>query len=320
MASTSTALHKPPTLVVHADWGKDPKKRWMASAALDANGYLVHAPELVGDLATFFDRLLASVGPNGCVLVGFDFPIGLPMAYATRAGINDFVTALAGFGTGPWIDFFAPACSRAEIGIYRPFYPHKPGGTSREHLLSALGISVYEDLLRECERGQAGRSEACALFWTLGAKQVGKGAITGWRDLIAPALRGGKVKLAVWPFHGKLPALLMTQRLVVAETYPAEAYRHLSFPRGGWSKRNQSGRKARAVEILNWASNRAIAMEASAKAAIVDGFGPSKDGEDPFDATVGLCSMLEVVQGHRPAGCPSSKDVAQVEGWILGQA
>ena len=44
-------------------------------------------------------------------------------------------------------------------------------------------------LLRRCERGGNGHKQACCLFWTLGGNQVGKAAIIGWRDVLAPALR-----------------------------------------------------------------------------------------------------------------------------------
>lgn len=39
-----------PQLVVHADWGTNPKKRWMAKAMLTENGtYFALYPELVGE-------------------------------------------------------------------------------------------------------------------------------------------------------------------------------------------------------------------------------------------------------------------------------
>ena len=49
-------------------------------------------------------------------------------------------------------------------------------------------------------------------------------------------------------------------------------------------------------------------------------FAPSKDAEDPFDALVGLLSMLDVLVGYRAAGAPSESAVATVEGWILERA
>lgn len=50
-----------------------------------------------------------------------------------------------------------------------------------------------------------------------------------------------------------------------------------------------------------------------------DGFGPREDGEDPFDAVVGACSMLDVVLGHRSDGAPNDAVVGTIEGWIFGQ-
>jgi len=32
------------------------------------------------------------------------------------------------------------------------------------------------------------------MFWTLGGNQVGKAAISGWRELLAPARRAGIAK------------------------------------------------------------------------------------------------------------------------------
>jgi hypothetical protein len=68
-----------PQLIVHADWGSDPRKRWMCVANLDGSVYVVGAPELVGDLADFWERV-ARRADGKSLLVGFDFPIGLPKA------------------------------------------------------------------------------------------------------------------------------------------------------------------------------------------------------------------------------------------------
>ena len=47
-------------------------------------------------------------------------------------------------------------------------------------------------------------------------------------------------------------------------------------------------------------------------------FGARNDGEDRFDAVVGLLGMLDVVLGNLPSGEPED-DTTRVEGWILGQ-
>jgi hypothetical protein len=56
------------------------------------------------------------------------------------------------------------------------------------------------------------------------------------------------------------------------------------------------------------------------RARVGDGFGPSKSAEDPFDAMLGLLSMVDVALGYREDGAPDSDVVRAVEGWILGQA
>lgn len=91
-------------------------------------------------------------------------------------------------GKGPWADFYNPAARADEISLVRPFYPRAPGGTSKQQLLDALGVGCSEELLRLCDRPTAARGKACEIFWTLGANQVGRAAIHGWRDLLAPAV------------------------------------------------------------------------------------------------------------------------------------
>jgi hypothetical protein len=81
-----------------------------------------------------------------------------------------------------------------------------------------------------CEHSTPARGQACEPVWTLSANQVGRAAIAGWRDLLAPALLAGQV--VIWPFDGDLGVLLESSRLTVAETYPAEIYDHLGLTRG----------------------------------------------------------------------------------------
>jgi hypothetical protein len=50
-----------------------------------------------------------------------------------------------------------------------------------------------------------------------------------------------------------------------------------------------------------------------------DAFGAADDGEDPFDAVLGLLGMLAVLLGHRPVGIVDDEEVRRVEGWILGR-
>ena len=180
-----------PTLVTHADWGSHPEKRWMAKAVLRADGhYTAHAPELVGEPGTLVERLVAQAGPRGCVLLGFDFPIGLPARYAECVCIRDFLALLPQLGHGDWSEFYTVAERPDQIGLRRPFYPQfsrRKGEARLSHLLDGLGLEV-SDLRRRCEQARSGRRAASPLFWTVGGQQVGKAAISGWKDVLGPAL------------------------------------------------------------------------------------------------------------------------------------
>ena len=89
--------------------------------------------------------LAAGAGPGETVFAGFDFPLGLPEAYATAAGIDRFIPALSRFGRGRWSDFYSPADTPDEISIRRPFYPNKPGGTRHKHLTDGLGVTGSQE-------------------------------------------------------------------------------------------------------------------------------------------------------------------------------
>jgi hypothetical protein len=306
-----------PVLVAHADWSAHPAKRWMARALLQPGGrYLVLPPVRVGALDGFWAWLQA-VAPTGPILVGFDFPIGLPAAYADRVGIEDFPAALDGFDG----DFYSVARTPEEISLARPFYPDRPGGRSRRDLVDALGLEAWDRLHRRCDRATASRPAACPMFWTLGGNQVGKAAISGWRELLAPARRA-RMNVAIWPFDGALAALLSTPSFVVAETYPGEVYVHLGLrpalrSRGG--KRRQAARAACAGLLLAWAERSQVSLAPALADDIEAGFGPLAGADDRFDSVVGVFGMLNVLRGGRPSGEPDDPVVLRVEGWILGQ-
>lgn len=305
-----------PDLVAHADWSTDPKKRWCATAVRGDDGrYRVSTPELVGDVDTYFDRLRARVGANATVLAGFDFPIGLPASYAAKVGFTDFRTALSMFGRDEWHNFYKPARSRSEISIGRPFYPYaagRKGEHRQQYLYGGLGLEDMSHLKRRCER------RAQSLFWLIGGNQVGKAAISGWRDLLTPAL-GSDIPVSIWPFDGLLEDLLARPGTVIAETYPADMCRHLDLPASepSRSKRCQADRAASASTIMAWTNRNAVRLIDRLEREIEDGFGPGSDGEDPFDAVVGLLGMLDVVFGSLASGEPRD-DTTQIEGWMLG--
>jgi hypothetical protein len=151
-----------PTHIYHADWGTDPSKRWLARAKLGLDGrHTAEAPRPVGDHAQLITSIRSEIGSEGCALVGFDFPIGVPERYASAAEIEEFKPFLLELGTGAWADFFTVSRIAAEITIHRPFYPFRPGGTQQAHVLKALGLQHIDDLRRQCERKQIGRRAAC---------------------------------------------------------------------------------------------------------------------------------------------------------------
>lgn len=308
-----------PRVIAHCDWSIHPGKRWMAVALRDADspGWQIGVPEPVGATATFLARLAARSTAPGPVLVGVDFPIGVPAAYGAATGLANFAALLGTVGSGAWDRWFDVCDERADIGIHRPFYPARPGGRRREHLLTGLGHADAADLLRACERKTDQRPAACSLFWTLGGNQVGKAALAGWREVLQP--QGARI--ALWPFDGALHDLLRGDRTIVAETYPGDTYHRLGIGRRPvWSKRSQAGRTSVAPPLLDWLAQRGHAQAPGLAAAIRDGFGAHASGEDQFDALVGLCGMLDVVDGHRAEGPPLDAQVGRWEGWVLGQA
>jgi len=52
---------------------------------------------------------------------------------------------------------------------------------------------------------------------------------------------------------------------------------------------------------------------------MVNGYGSGKDGEDRFDAVMGLLKMIEVVEKRRPERTEEATGTADREGWILGR-
>jgi hypothetical protein len=309
-----------PSFVVHADWGTDSRKRQVAVARLnDAGGdphgcYVVESLAPAPDTGQFFDHFRESADP-GQAMIGFDFPLGLPRKYAAAAGIKSFPAFLEALGSPPWQSFHLVAAQRDEISLHRPFYPMRPGSSRREHLQLALGLSAGE--LRRRSEG----TDAEALFWTLGGKQVGKGALIGWQ-MIAAAKRTPPGVL-IWPFDGSLPELLTGKgQPVVTETYPREYYRYLGAPagHGRWSKRRKADRLRLIPGLLAWAAALPAEWDADVRPRVESGFSDGRNGEDEFDAVIGLLAMIAVVAGKIDAGVPADDPaVLSTEGWILGR-
>lgn len=307
-----------PHRILHADWGVSAKKRAVAVAIRDDAGWILK------EVVQWNEDHRAAVvdGGSESLLAGFDFPIGVPRAYAQVAGIPSFPGLLRELGAGKarWNDFTSIAQERDEIAVTRPFYPRsapKGSGKSRADLEAALGLE-YRYLLRECERATPSRPEASSLFWLVGAKQVGRGALSGWTEAVAPALlRGARL----WPFDGVLSELVSRPGVTIAETYPAEFYGHLGFPSTPrWSKTKRADRARMMTYAIEWARENDVRIESELTTTMLEGFDMSRegDGEDPFDAVVGALGMIQCVQSCTDTA-PRKQPGLDVEGWILGQ-
>ena len=309
-------------VIVHADWGTSPRKRVACIARRSGDGtYVVEPSRRVGVTGSWSERF-GIAGDSGTVLVGFDFPIGLPAAYASRAGITSFPDALVRFGEGDWADFYDVCARPDEVTLHRPFFPRScpvAGMCRQAHLTDALGIA-WDDLHRKCERKTGDRRAACPLFWTLGGNQVGKGALSGWREFVQP-MRAEGAHVGLWPFEGSLRELLQTRRVVIAETYPTEFYGHLGLRLPGGKdggKRSPAARAAVGPRMIEAAAEAGARLSDAARAEIEAGFGGRGDGEDAFDAMVGALGMIKHLRGAG-VDAPLDADVRSVEGWILGQ-
>jgi hypothetical protein len=304
-----------PSLAAHADWSVDPRKRWVTVALRNTTGWTLEPPRLVGDVSTLLTRLLQEAD-GGAVALGADLPIGLPRAYAATRPEADFPEFLRTVGRLP--DFFSVCATLEEIRSDRPFYPVRgiAGMTRLSHAL-ALGFDDASGLSRACDRATAERPAGAPLFWTLGANQSGKAAIAAWQHLILPAI-ALKARLRLWPFEGPFRALLSPGSVVLAETYPAEALRHLGLKLRG-SKRRHADRCATAGALMAAVDQQSATPDNAMRQAILDGFGADAAGEDRFDSVLGVLCVLNVLAGNRPDTAPDDPWIQRWEGWVLGQ-
>jgi hypothetical protein len=242
----------------------------------------------------------------------------LPRAYAALYVIApDFPAFLRSIPV-PGI-FWTVAATLADITPARPFYPARGvRGMTRLSHAQALGLADAASLCRMCDLATPHRPAGAPLFWTLGANQSGKAAISAWRDLIGPALRAPQPP-RLWPFEGGFTALLGRDEMVIAETYPAEALRQLGLIPAG-SKRRQSDRAAYAPALLAAMARLGAVPDVATLDLIVAGFGADSAGEDRFDCLLGALCVLSVVTGYRADTVPEDPWVRRWEGWVLGQS
>ncbi len=268
----------------------------------------------MGDVGTLFRRLRAEAR-GAPVALGIDVPLGLPRDYAARhlAGLPGFPAFLDGLAARP---AFLDVCTTLDqVSPDRPFYPQRGlRGMTRLAHAQALGLADADRLHRQCDRATAERPAGAPLFWTLGANQAGKAAISAWRDLLRPALAMPNL----WPFDGPFRALLRPGQIALAETYPAEAMRQLGLRMGG-SKRRQADRLALAPSIVAAMASLGAQPDAGLSAWLGSGFGSDAAGEDRLDCLLGVLCVLQVVLGRRTDAAPADPWVQRWEGWVLGQ-
>jgi len=238
-------------------------------------------------------------------LAAFDCPIGVSREYAAIADLGSFRAALASFGHGRFGRFYELAECAADITMERPFYPARGvKGTSRDHLRTILGDAAFAP--RACDR----LAGAGPIFWLVGPRQVGRSAACIWRELITPRLD----RLALWPFDGPLNDLLASDRPIVAEMYPAFLLRSLGV---AVARKSDPAARATCGRALLRRLARDTRLELGAvRSPLLGGFGASRAGEDPFDATIACIGLAKLLLDD---AMPEPPDAARaVEGWILG--
>ncbi|MDA8119450.1 MAG: hypothetical protein M0Z85_05235, partial [Gammaproteobacteria bacterium] len=184
-------------------------------------------------------RLIDKAGGDP-VAFGADFAFGVPRAFAKSKGISDFLDWLRGLTGNEQI--FQVCTSLDEASLDRPFYPQASvkGHGHMARLADKLGFSKTDDLRRYVDFPTSRRRGGSPLFWTLGPNQCGKATLSAWRECLLPAFRQN-LSIMVWPYAGKFADLLEPGKIVVAETYPAEALVQFGLTLVG-SKRKQSDR------------------------------------------------------------------------------
>jgi len=177
--------------LVHSDWSVSAGKRWTAIAHRSLQGWSIDRLAQTPPAPACLDLLFAV--PR--TLAGFDFPIGLPAMVMDRIG-GDFCQFLSSPLSDRAQRFLTPVETLRDISPAQPFYRRHPAGGRQADLLRGLGCADFNALLRACEMKTATRSRAESIFWTVGAKQVGKAALSGWHDVVIPA-RARRPALAV---------------------------------------------------------------------------------------------------------------------------
>ena len=160
----------------------------VATAELEGGVYRVRSPRTVGEVGGLIERMGLTAAAGRSTLLGFDFPIGIPRAYALRAGIANFAVWFRNLDLDS--PFFSVATiSRTSRPSDRSFPDRLRSGSraSRSATAKRSGSRLTTLSARPIERTVTARA-ASEMFWTLGPSAVGKATLAGWRDTIRPAL------------------------------------------------------------------------------------------------------------------------------------
>ena len=76
----------------------------------------------------------------------------------------------------------------------------------------------------------------------------------------------------------------------------------------------------RVARVWNQAAGLNLLLSDDLQRAVIDGFGANPNGEDPFDAVVGLLAILKEIARPAPGRTPAVPEVQHLEGWIFGQS
>jgi hypothetical protein len=310
-----------PGAIAHADWGSAAVKCVVATAELQGGIYHAHPPRPVLGGHGLIERMRLTPQKSQTTLLGFDFPLGVPAAYARLAGITNFADWFRQLDLDS--QFFRVASNIDEVSVGRPFFPQlittkSPGIQAR--FQRALSLTA-EEMFRRCDRPHCGHGGASPMFWALGPKAVAKMTLAGWRTTIRPALAEPRRVYTIWPFDGPMLKLLESSDAVIVETYPRDVYLQLGLHMGaiGTAKTNQADRAAEAPRLLRWCVDNAVRPDEGLVDQIVDGFGAAKDGEDRFDAVVGLFGMIQTMRRATEPELPNDPQARLVEGWMFGR-
>lgn len=87
----------------------------------------------------------------------------------------------------------------------------------------------------------------------------------------------------------------------------------------GVAKTKQADRRADGERLTGWCDEVGVVLERDLRNQLEAGFGPSKSGEDPFDAVVGLFGMINDIRRGREPDLPDDPAVLRLEGSMFGQ-